>query len=66
MENFWQSVNLMIFVYALAAVVSLAVAWIIKLLFGVIHMKEKRAAANGPASDEGSADSDKAAAEGSS
>ncbi len=66
MENFWESVNLMLFVYALAAIVSLAVAWIIKLLFGVIRMKEKRAAANAPAPDESSTDGDKTVAEGTS
>jgi len=64
MENFWESVNLMIFVYALAAVISLAVAWIIKLLFGVIRLKEKRAAANSPAPDEASTEAEKSVAEG--
>ncbi|MBT3991506.1 MAG: hypothetical protein HN884_03385 [Rhodospirillaceae bacterium] len=51
MENFWESVNLMFFVYGLAALISIVVAWSIKLIFGVIGMKEKRAAANGPAPD---------------
>ncbi len=64
MENFWESVNLMIFVYALAAVISLAVAWIIKLLFGVIRLKEKRAAANSSAPGEASTEAEKSVAEG--
>ncbi|MDP7101519.1 MAG: hypothetical protein QF503_10260 [Rhodospirillales bacterium] len=64
MENFWESVKLMIFVYALAAVISLAVAWIIKLLFGVIRLKEKRTAANSPAPDEASTEAEKSVAEG--
>ena len=45
---------------------TIAVAWIIKLLFGVIRMKEKRAAANAPAPDESSTDGDKTVAEGTS
>lgn len=41
MEKFWDSVYLMFFIYALAAVVSLVVAWSIKLVFAVIHSREK-------------------------
>ena len=66
MENFWESVNLMLFVYALAAGVSLAVAWIIKVLFKVIRLKETRAAANASASDEASDEAEKTVAEGTS
>jgi hypothetical protein len=33
----------MLFVYALAAVVSLAVAWMIKLIFGGVKMQKVRA-----------------------
>ena len=43
MEYFLGSVKLMFFVYALAAVVSLAMAWLIKLIFVVIQKQKKRA-----------------------
>ena len=43
MEYFWGSVKLMFFVYALAAVVSLAMAWLMKLIFAVIQKQKKRA-----------------------
>lgn len=66
MENFWESVKLMIFVYALAALVSLMVAWVIKLMFGVIRLRERRARAKNPAPDEASADSEKGIAQGTS
>lgn len=42
-ETFWDSVKLMLFVYALAAVVSLIVAWIIKMVFSGIRMRKARA-----------------------
>ncbi len=45
MESFWGSVELMIFVYALAAVVSFFIAWIIKLIFAAIKMQKARAEA---------------------
>ena len=45
MENFWDSVKLMLFVYALAAVISLLVAGVIKLIFTGIRMREARAGA---------------------
>ena len=44
MESFWGSVELMIFIYALAAVVSFFIAWIIKLIFAGIKMQKARAA----------------------
>ena len=40
---------MMLFVYALAAVVSLAVAWVIKLIFAAIQAHKARAAARGVA-----------------
>ncbi len=45
MESFWGSVELMVFVYALAAVVSFLVAWVIKLIFAGIKMQKARAEA---------------------
>ncbi len=44
MENFAESVKLMLFVYALAAAVSLAVAWTIKILFAVFQKYQARGA----------------------
>ncbi len=44
-ETFWDSVELMLFVYALAAAVSIAVAWILKLIFTGIQMRDARAGA---------------------
>lgn len=53
-ETFWDSVKLMLFIYALAAVVSLIVAWIIKLVFSGIQMQKARArAASEPAPESG-------------
>ncbi len=49
MESFWGSVKLMLFVYALAAVVSFAVAWIIKLIFAGIRLQGTRAGARAEA-----------------
>ena len=43
MESFWGSVKLMLFIYALAAVISLIMAWMIKYLFVVIRMQSTRA-----------------------
>jgi hypothetical protein len=43
MESFWGSVNLMLFIYALAAVISLIMAWIIKYIFVGIRMQNNRA-----------------------
>jgi hypothetical protein len=45
MESFWGSVNLMLFTYALAAVISLITAWMIKYIFVVIRMQKNRAEA---------------------
>ncbi len=45
MESFWGSVELMIFIYALAAVVSFFIAWISKLIFAGIKMQKARAEA---------------------
>jgi hypothetical protein len=45
MESVVGSIKLMLFVYVLAAAVSLATAWLIKLIFFVIRMQKKRAAA---------------------
>jgi hypothetical protein len=57
MESFWGSVELMVFIYALAAVVSYLVAWILKLLYRAIEKNkarvEARAAAAAGAAPEG-------------
>ncbi len=45
MEIIGGSIKLMLFIYALAAVISLATAWIIKLIFFAIQTQKKRAAA---------------------
>ena len=58
-ETFWDSVKLMLFIYALAAVVSLIVAWIIKVVFSGIQMQKARAEAApepGPESGNGAPD----------
>jgi len=48
MEYFWGSVKLMLFVYALAAVVSFIMAWIIRLIFvGIKAQKAHADARNG-------------------
>ncbi len=44
MEKFWESVELMFFIYALAAVVAFAMAGLIKLIFIVIQKNKARAA----------------------
>ena len=48
-ETIWDSVKLALFVYALAAVVSLAVAWGIKLIFAGVQMQKARAEARSDA-----------------
>lgn len=63
MESFWGSVKLMFFVYALAAVISLAVAWIIKLIFAGIRMQGNRAGARAEARAKSSPETGNAAAE---
>jgi flagellar basal body-associated protein FliL len=45
MESFWGSVKLMLFIYALAAAISLITAWMIKYIFVVIRMQKSRAEA---------------------
>lgn len=52
MEYFWGSVKLMLFVYVLAAVVSLAMAWIIKMIFRGIRAQKNRADARNNAETE--------------
>ena len=49
MESFWGSVELMVFVYALAAVVSYLVAWVLKLLYALIEKNKARAEARAAA-----------------
>ena len=49
MEIFWDSVEIMVFVYALAAVVSYMVAWILKLLYAAIEKNKARAEARAQA-----------------
>jgi hypothetical protein len=45
MENVWDATKLMLIIYAMAAVVSFLVAWVIKLTFAVIRMHGARSAA---------------------
>lgn len=45
METVGGSVQLMLFIYALAAVISLATAWIIRIIFVVIHRQNRTASA---------------------
>jgi len=49
MESFWGSVKLMLFIYALAAAISLITAWAIKYIFIVIRMQKNRADARNSA-----------------
>jgi hypothetical protein len=49
MEYFWGSVKLTLVVYALGAVISLLVAWIIKLIFSSIKLQKARADRRGAA-----------------
>ncbi len=56
-ETFWDSVKLMLFIYALAAAVSLIVAWIIKLIFSGIQMQKARAEARDGAAAEAAPES---------
>jgi hypothetical protein len=44
MENVWDATKLMLIIYAMAAVVSFLVAWIIKLTFTAIRMHSARGA----------------------
>ena len=43
MESFWGSIELMVFIYALAAIVAYLVAWILKLLYTAIEKNKARA-----------------------
>ncbi len=62
MEAVWGAVILMFFIYGLAAVLSLIVAWILKLLFSAVQAQKARAtAADGAENAEGN----KTASEGS-
>ena len=49
MESFWGSVKLMLFIYALAAAISLITAWVIKYIFVAIRMHKNRADARSSA-----------------
>ncbi len=59
MEAVWGAFKLMFFIYGLAAVLSLIVAWILKMLFAAVQAQKARATA----ADGG--ERDKAASEGS-
>ncbi|MDH3196255.1 MAG: hypothetical protein OEL78_08085 [Hyphomicrobiales bacterium] len=63
MESFWGSVKLMLFVYALAAAVSLTVAWSIKMIFAGVKMQKARATARAAALAEPTAEPGKDAAD---
>jgi len=52
MQGFWNSVELMAFVYVLAAVVSFAMAGIIKLIFVGVQLQKTRTAAHSDAPDD--------------
>jgi len=49
MDYFLGSVKLMLIVYALAGVISMLTAWVIKLIFAAIRSKAAPAAASGTA-----------------
>ncbi len=49
MDYFWGSVKIMLIVYGLAAVISFAVAWIMKLIFAGIEMSRAKPGAQGAA-----------------
>ena len=51
MESFWGSIELMVFIYALAAIVSYLVAWVLKLLYTAIEKNKARAEAVSGASE---------------
>jgi hypothetical protein len=55
MESVGGSVELMLFVYALAAVIAFATAWIIKFIFFAIQFQKKGAAAKHAKSKAGDA-----------
>jgi len=64
MESFWGSVKLMLFIYALAAAISLITAWMIKYIFVVIRMQKSRAEARKSAKAGGAATPEGAAPKG--
>jgi hypothetical protein len=66
METFGGAVQLMLFVYAVAAVIAFITAWIIKLIFFVIQRRNGRAAAHRGAKHKSSATPAKAHAKGTS
>ncbi len=57
MDKFWDATKLMVLVYVIAAVVSLLVAWIIKLTFVVIRMHSGGRAPGTPEAGESQAKS---------
>ena len=68
MEAVWGAVKLMFFIYGLAAVLSLIVAWILKILFAAVQAQKARAVARNaamvaPAAED--AEGDKTATQGS-
>ena len=68
METELGSVKLMFFVYGLAAVLSLIIAWIIKMIFAAVQFQKARAEARiggAPETDSEAASDDKPATEGS-
>ena len=68
METVMDSVKFMFFVYGLAAVLSLIIAWIIKMIFVAVQYQKARAEARkggAPESDSEAAGDEKPAAEGS-
>ena len=55
MESFADSVKLMFFVYALAAGLSLVIAWIIKIIFAAVKYQKARTRGSGGKTDGGKA-----------
>ena len=64
MAKFWDAVVLMLFIYALAAVVSFFVAWVIKMIFVVIQWRNARAAARAEVQAEATAGTETATPKG--
>ena len=68
METVSDAVKFMFFVYGLAAVLSLIIAWIIKMIFAAVQFQKARAEARNcgaPETDSEAASGDKPATEGS-
>lgn len=55
MESFPDAVKLMFFVYALAAGLSLAIAWIIKIIFAAVQYQKARSRGSDGKTDGGEA-----------